>query len=166
MMISWSERVTEEAYLLNPSFCALLLWSSATDYKENKGIGLPFPLCFLVIPIILHKNTREALPRTISTPLATWIIGHSEALVGFINRTQSLVPFIREALLFGLSQNLFEFDSQGNIAPASRPKKLTRYSKDATAEARECLNKAAFVGRWFAESGTSATIMALWGVKP
>jgi len=35
-----------------------------------------------------------------------------------------------------------------------------------TAEARECVDRAGFLGRWFAAAGTTATIYAAWGVTP
>lgn len=59
-MIPWSKRTPEIANLLNPSFCAILLYSATFEYqKKAKNNSMPFPLLYLVLPIILHKSTRN-----------------------------------------------------------------------------------------------------------
>jgi hypothetical protein len=35
-----------------------------------------------------------------------------------------------------------------------------------TSEARECVDRAGFLGRWLATAGSPATILAAWGVVP
>lgn len=163
----WHERPTEEAHLLNPGFLSLLIWSAAGGFrKAAERDGMPFALAFVVAPITLHKATREALPRSPRTSLAAWLQENAFFHVGFADRAQALSPFVREALLFGAAQGLLGFGEGGHIVPGSRPRPLNRYLQESSDEVRDCLNRAAFVGKWLALAGSPSTVMALWGVRP
>jgi hypothetical protein len=165
-MNAWRERSAEEARLLNPAFLSLLLWSAASGYREAAGEDLPFELAFLIAPVILHKPTREALPRSPRTSLAAWIEEHSVARVGLAERAASLSPFVREALLFGAVQGLLRIGSGGRIAATPRPRPMARYLSRSSEEVLVCVKRAEFVARWFSLAGSVTTVMALWGVKP
>ena len=45
------------------------------------------------------------------------------------------------------------------------PRRLKSYDVAPDSEAAECLKKATFVGRWFADAGTTVTVLAAWDVK-
>jgi len=165
-MRSWAARSREEAYLLNPSFCALVAWSSAVGYQGDGGERMPYVLPFVAVSLTLHRPTRQALPRTVRTSMAAWVEENTYFRVGFAERARSLVPFVREALLFGAVHGLFAFDDERRLVPTPRPQTLRRYLQDATDEVRECVKKAEFVGKWLAASGSVETTMALWGVRP
>ena len=165
-MRAWAARSREEAYLLNPSFCALIAWSSAVGYQGGGSAAMPYVMPFLAVPLTLHRPTRQALPRSVRTSMPAWIEENTYFRVGFAERARSLVPFVREALLFGAVHGLFAFDDDRRLVPASRPRTLRGYLRAATDEVRECAKKAEFVGKWLAASGSVETTMALWGVKP
>lgn len=165
-MTTWAARSKEEAYLLNPSFCALIAWSSAVGYRGDSNQGMPYVLPFVAIPLTLHMRTRHALPRGVRTSMPAWIEENTYFRVGFAERARSLTPFVREALLFGTVHGLFAFDDEHRLVPGPRPRALTGYLRKATDEVMECVNKAEFVGKWLAASGSVETTMALWGVKP
>lgn len=165
-MRMWAARSREEAYLLNPSFCALIAWSSAIGYQGDGTQGMPYVLPFVAVPLTLHKPTREALPRTVRTSMMAWIEENTYFRVGFAERASSLAPFVREALLFGAVHGLFAFDNERRLVPAPRPRSLRGYLQDATDEVKDCVKKAEFVGKWLVASGSVETTMALWGVKP
>jgi len=162
----WAVRPTEEAYLLNPSFCALIAWSSALGYRRNGNDRMPYVLPFVSVPLTLHKPTRQALPRNVRTSMPAWIEENTYFRVGFAERARSLAPFVRDALLFGAVHGLFAFDDEHRLVPAPKPRALSGYLREATDEVEECVKKAKFVGRWLAASGSVETTMALWGVKP
>lgn len=166
-MSRWSVRPREVANLFNPSFCSLLLWGAANEYQLAKEpAGFPLIISFLVPPLTLHRPTRESLPNGITTSLPIWISEHADLLPGLADRTRDLVPFTREALLFGSLQNLFRIERHGEILPVPKIRSFNRYSEETTEEVRECLRKARFLGRWFARSGSPSTILALLGLQP
>jgi hypothetical protein len=157
-------RPREVANLFNPSFCSLLLWAAASEYQQVKNTGMPIVLSFIVPPLTLHKSTREALPNAITTSLTVWISEHADLLPGFADRTRDLLPFAREALLFGSIQDIFQVE--GELLTPTRLRGFNNYAEETTEEVRECLRKARFIGRWFARSGSPPTILALFGLQP
>lgn len=165
-MTAWSQRPTEERALLNPAFCGMLLWQASGGYATIANTGLAVEAAFLVLPLVLHRETREALPAAITTSLAVWLDQHPLIRARFPQRAQTLVPFSQEALLFGGLHGLLLF-ANGFVTPeAARRKVVNAVLKTGTDEVRACAKKAEFIGRWFAKAGTPATIMALMGVKP
>ena len=57
-MNKWDMRTHEVAYLLNPAFCGRILYSTIKTYNEILNRAFPFPLIYLVLPLVLHKQTR------------------------------------------------------------------------------------------------------------
>ena len=161
----WSRRPKEQARLLNPAFIAALIWASARGYRQVCSQGLPYSLVFIAIPVLLHKATREELPKTISASLATWMSEHPMVKVRFVERATAMVPLIKESILFGVHGQLIEMSSM-QINAARRPRAMAGFLREASKEVRECMSKSELVGRWFASHGDENTIMALWGVAP
>jgi hypothetical protein len=164
-MKRWEERTVEEAHLLNPAFCCAVLSASAVGYASEALAGLPFALSFLVLPTTLHKRTRESLPRDTRTSMAAWLQQNGEARVGFAQRVIAVRPHTREAILFGTIHGWLTL-SGGLLAPTVNERAINSSAQSLETEARECLRRATFVGKWFARAGNAATVMALWGVRP
>lgn len=160
-MKAWVDQPKEEAFLLNPPFCGLLLAAAVSEYGP-----MAVPLAFLVLPTVLHKRTRNALPRTIRTTFATWIQEHAEYRVLFAERTTSLKPHTRRGLVFAMNQDWLMSDSEGRLAATEDRNLYRQGTRVLDDEAQECLKKAHFVGRWFGRAGSPSTVMALWGVRP
>ncbi len=159
-------RFSEETRLFNPGFLAVIVWSAAAGFHETVQTGMPFLLAFVAVPAVLHKPTREGLPRTSKTSLAGWLEAYPIFRVGFADRARALAPYVREGILFGTIRGLIAISGGGRIVPSPRPRVLSSYLTEATDEVRDCVRKSAFLGKWFARAGSTTTIMALWGVKP
>ncbi|MFZ0913358.1 MAG: three component ABC system middle component [Candidatus Korobacteraceae bacterium] len=163
-MKPWSKRPVEVATLLNPAFCALLLRECVKGFVQKNPEGIPYPLLALLLPIVLHKFTRELLPAKISTKMHPWLQEHQDVRIGFAQRCAALVPYYREATLFGCTRALLAFTEAGLItAPplGNQPKLWGSHT-----EVAECLKQAHFVGRWFSGAGDVRTIYAMWGIRP
>jgi len=166
-MHPWPKRAPEEANLFNPAFCATLLTKTAGEFNAKTQRALPFALGFLVLPVVLHQSTRAALPASTVTSLLPWIQEHREQLVDFSIRVQRLRDITREAILFGLQHDMLAISERGEIMVGSKRTIVTEKRTGLfTDEARWCVDRAGFVGRWFAVAGTTATIYASWGVAP
>jgi hypothetical protein len=162
----WEERPTEVANLLNPAFTGAALRMAVSGYCGEASAGMPFELAFLVFPFALHESTRSRLPRAVSTLLHTWLQENRDVVVQFPERTRSLVPFTKEAILFTYQRDVLTVDDYGALHPGdAKLKKLASY-KSASNEVKEALGRAEFVGRWFALSGSPVTILTLLGVRP
>ena len=163
---AWSERPTELANLLNPAFTGAVLRFAVAGYLKEAQGGMPFELAFLVFPFCLHRATRSRLPRAVSTLLHTWLQENRDVLVLFPERSRSLVPFTKEAVLFACQREVLTVDDAGLLRPGDASLKGITAYKTASDEVKEATSRAEFVGRWFALSGTPVTIYTLLGVRP
>lgn len=152
--------------MLNPAFMGQLIERAATGHGERRQSGLPWPLVFLALPAVLHKPTRDALPRDTRTSMAAWTRDNALFVGSLVERARSLRPLITEGLLFSLAHGMVRHDS-GLLVPA----RLARRKhgdpwREPTDDFRDCATRAAFFGRWCAVSGLPATVFALWGIRP
>lgn len=161
-MLPWSQRPIE-ANLFNPAFCALVLRHAVDTYQKRALRGMDFSMAFVVLPVVLHKATRERLPNIITTKMHVWAQRHHEVRIGFASRMQNMVPVTKEAVLFGVQHGALRFNEEGAIVLGTST--LVDYAVESESEAAKCLKRATFVGRWFADAGTTATFLAAWGVK-
>lgn len=168
-MMSWEERATEDLALFNPSFCAILLWEAVEGYAAGpprRAHAEVEPL-YLVLPLVLHGETRRTLPRSARTSLASWVSTHPLLCLLIAERARVLVPFTREAINFGGRYSLLAWAQDGMITALPEwSQKIDDYRIRSTSEVQDCVKKAAFVGKWFRRTGDASTIMATLGVRP
>lgn len=165
-MKAWSERPAEVGNNFNPAFCGWLLREAVEGYAAVTATGLPFPMAFLVLPVVLHRPTRELLPRSAVTGLHPWLREHPEARIGLAERASHLGSITRESLLFLAAHGLVTLTDDatlvvsGNLGRGKAP--ILRGSE----QVKECVAKARMVGGWFAGGGDAATVFQMWGVRP
>lgn len=162
-MTPWDERPPEVAHLFNPAFCALLLRHAVKAYAKERGAGMVLGLAALVLPVLLHGRTRDALPATTGALLHIWLQANPEAQVGLTRRVRAIAPYTREAALFGLQRGVLAVSDGLLTAPKVR---LRAYDPAPGSETEDCVRRAGFLGKWFAKSGSTATVLALWGLRP
>jgi len=165
-MKAWTARPKEEAYLLNPAYCCTMLTAAICGYMSTKEEGISFPMAFMVLPIVLHKPTRDVLPPNIRTSMAAWLQENASARVLFYERLVSLKPHTREAIQFGMLLDWIVLRSVGILETRLKESDINRAIRQLTDEARECVMRARFLGKWLAAAGATSTTMAFWGVCP
>jgi hypothetical protein len=161
---AWSEQPLDEASLFNPAFCGVLLNRVAEGHHFELGSGLPFALAFVALPLVLNQSMREELPHSVASVMSAWLLDRPDIPLTFPEQARWFVPVTKQALLFACQHGLIGFE-RTRVLPASKvrvAKALLNQSDDL----RDSLNRAAFVGRWFARAGDAQTIMAHWGVAP
>ena len=165
-MTPWSRRSREERTLLNPAFCACLLWHATQGYAGAHHGLLSFEEAFLILPIALHKETREALPRDTRTSLAVWLEDNPLVRGRIASRARLLVPFTKEGIIFGGLYGLIRLE-EGRLQGASAWRRsVGRMLRSSSDEVRMCSKRAEFAGKWFAQAGNAPTVLALIGVRP
>lgn len=164
MTKAWHERPIEEAHLLNPAFCCATVTSSVIGYTSVKNDGMPFPLAFMILPIVLHKPTRDLLPRDTRTSLPAWMQDNTSARILFYERVVLMRQYTREAIVFGSIHNWLAFQENGNLKSTIRD--ADKAFKKLHDEAKECVLRAGFLGKWLALAGSAQTVMTLWGIRP
>jgi hypothetical protein len=129
-------------------------------------VALSFETSFLVLAIVLDRETRESLPRAVTTSLTVWLEENALARSRIAERSRTLMPFTKEALTFGGLHGLLLLKA-GVVRPNLDWKnKVTASINASSDEVRVCAKRAEFVGRWFSKAGSAATVMALMGVRP
>lgn len=164
-MRDWINRSPEVAALLNPAFCAFLISSGLDAYIKNEKEGAPFLFPFIMLPLVLHKPTRQMFPRTTRTTFSSWITNADTAIakVGFAERARNLVPYIQESLTFAIQNRSLLITDAGLLKSVSPARKSI---PNATQEVNECVRASIMCGKWFSMVGDFKTAMALLGVRP
>ncbi|MEU2168050.1 three component ABC system middle component [Micromonospora chersina] len=160
-MTAWADRPPIVAAMLNPALIAAILASTADGYRKESGQTLPWPLSFIVVPLVLHRGTRQALPSSTRTHLATWTSKHPLLRAGFPPRAQGLVQPVKEGLRFGLAHGVLSLEGDGLQGKIRRPRGF-----QMPEELADILRRASFVGRWLAKIDNTATVFAVFGVTP
>lgn len=111
----WEERPITTANLLNPAFCGEIIRRCAKSYSDEIQKPFPFVLTFILLPIVLHKVTREVLPRDTRKSLHAWLEENPSVKIGFAGRCQQMIPFTKEAFAFLLKYKAIKLDENGNI---------------------------------------------------
>lgn len=155
-------RVPEAQALLNPAFGAYLL--ACGVHAANRAEAhrpLPWPAAFLVLPLVLPEDTRQALPARTSRSLAAWLADHPQQRALFPDRAAALTPYTRASMRTALRHQVLQITGQGLRCPRA-PRKA---APDNGTEVADCAKKAAIIGRWLAAVDL-ATAFRLLGVRP
>jgi len=161
----WDKRSIFTSNLLNPAFCGEVIRRTLVQYcKDSKKEGLPFSLAFFILPILLHKETRNHLPRSKRTKLHEWLTNNEELKLIIVPRIRYLTPYTRESLLFLFGHGIIEFNSDGEIVPLIvRSKKI---HQDYTEEIKGIFNAAEKLGSWIHTFPSEKITYTFFGIKP
>ncbi len=159
----WNERPFEIRNLFNPAFCSVIILRALQGFEEVDESGMPFSLAILVLPICLHKGTRQILLDRSRSYFLKTITDNPQVILGFADRTQSLFPYTLEALGFSMQLQSFEVTETGRLRIKERG---IRNKIDGTQETIDCQRVARIVGKNFAKIGDRVTIYTTLGVKP
>ncbi|MGX4806899.1 three component ABC system middle component [Bradyrhizobium guangdongense] len=161
-----SDLSLESRRLLNPAFAGLILIRAVIGFHREAKNGFPFIYSYLVLPLVLHPETRERLPQAIVTRLPTWAERNGELTARLPRRVADLAPATREALFLAATTNLIALGRGATISASIPEKTLSAFEKNNPSdEVAACLSKANFVGRWLATSGTVPTVLTVLGVQ-
>lgn len=124
---------------------------------------MDYGLAFLVLPVVLHRATREALPLRTNSKFHIWIQAHEEVQVGLAKRMAAMVPTIKESLLFAIQHQALELNPEGMLVAPSL--QFAPIEPPGPSDILECLERATFLGKWFGALGNASTILTAWGVQ-
>ena len=163
--LTWAERPVEEARIFNPAFCGELIGRTVGEYHRTRQAALGMVTAFLILPLTLHKPTREALPRRANTAYAGWVAEHLVLLAEMPDRTRRLRAVSREAMLFAVRHQLLAIEG-GGLLPGAKPVRFRARLAVSTDEVNAVRSAAGLLGRWFAGQGTQTSILRGMGVAP
>src|SRR5262249_46540665 len=120
---------------------------------------------FLLLPIALHKRTRDLLPGNSSSAFVGWVADKKPMLAELPERVLRLMPVTKEAVLFSLQNQVLTFEA-GGLQPGKKKIALRVRVEPSTNDSDEARKAAALLGRWFAAQGSTSSIMHGFGVTP
>ncbi|TPE42166.1 three component ABC system middle component [Pontibacter mangrovi] len=161
---AWQDRSVITANLLNPAFCGEVLRRTIESYNLKSSNKFPFALAYLILPLVLHKGTREKMPLRSTTYFHSWVEENEHLLLEFPQRLISLKPYTKEALMFLLNHGSAAINDNGSIEVAPyRRKSLTG---SGTEEVKEIFRKAELLGKWMSLTGNQQTIFMFLKIRP
>ncbi|MEP2781097.1 MAG: three component ABC system middle component [Pseudoruegeria sp.] len=167
MLEVWRKRPTEEANLFNPAFLGSLLYEQSKEYLKHTSLGLPLTYASLCISVVLHGPTRDRLPYSTVTSLYEWLQDNEDVQIGLAARVQGVQPYLKEALRFGLRKNILVLSNGHSLIIGEVKAHFPAgFIRDTTAETKEIIDRNKFMARWFAKSGSEASVIAAWGLRP
>ncbi len=162
-MRRWDQRPFEIRNLFNPAFCGLVLFRAMQSYEEEDDRGMPFSLTLLVLPLCLHKDSREVIATSIRSYLLKITEKNPQVLVGFADRAAAMLPYAFEGFGLLMERGCISVADDGRLQTV--PDKV-RKSVTGTDESKSCQRAARFVGKEFARIADRVTVYTTFGVRP
>ncbi len=162
-MKRWNQRPFEIRNLFNPAFCGLVLFRALHGFEEQDARGMPFSLSLLVLPLCLHKDSREVIAGSPRAYLLKTTEKNQQVVVGFADRVTQMLPYAFEG--FGLLMERGCIAVAGNGRIQTVPGKV-RKAVSGTDETVSCQKVARIVGRDFARIADRATVYTTFGIRP
>ncbi len=162
-MTTWYRRPIEIRNLFNPAFCALVLCRSFNGFEESNEGGMPFSLSLLVLPLCLHKESREIINGNNRSYLLKVIERNPQLVVGFETRVTNMLPFTFEGLGLAMQFGCIQVEKTGSIKGIPETVQKTVSGTDET----KAIQRAArTIGKGFAETIDRVTIYTSLGIRP
>lgn len=162
-MKRWDLRPFEIRNLFNPAFCGLVLYRALRGYEEEDTRGMPFSLTLLVLPLCLHKDSRELIASSSRSYLLKTIEKNQQIMVGFADRVTQMMPYAFEAFGLLMERECITVTADGRIQTVD---KKVRKTVDGTTESVTCQRVARVVGKEFARIADRATVYTTFGIRP
>ncbi|WP_219618140.1 MULTISPECIES: three component ABC system middle component [Brevibacterium] len=148
--------------ILNPALIAASIQWASHRFRTTSKQLMPWEYSFLVVPLVFHQLTRQALPQTSATHLPVWINNNQNVLAGFPNRSRKFVPHVREGIRYGLRSGQITLNDGGTLRASMR----SGVKLHEETELRGILSSAATFGGILSKSGSSVNIFTQFGVSP
>lgn len=162
-MKRWDQRPFEIRNLFNPAFCGLILCRAMRSYEKTDPLGMPFSLSLLVLPLCLHKDSREVMAANSRNNLLKITEKNPLVLVGFADRVTAMLPYTFEGFGLLMERGCISVADNGRLQMI--PNKV-RESDKGTDEIVSCQRVARFVGKEFAHIVDRVTIYTTFGIRP
>ena len=162
-MKRWDQRPFEIRNLFNPAFCGLVLFRGLHGYEEEDARGMPFSLSLLVLPLCLHKDSREVIASSPRSYLLKTTEKNQQVVVGFADRVTHMMPYAFEGFSLLMERGCIAIADDGRIQTV--PNKVRKTVK-GTDETVSCQKVARIIGREFARIADRVTVYTTFGIRP
>jgi len=162
-MKPWNSRPREIRNLFNPAFCGLVLVRGVEGFTETAHRPMPFSLTLLILPLCLHKRTRDQIKEARRAYFTKILQEHPEIRVDLAQRSRGLLPYTMEAFAYLMACGAIIVDESGSIVVR---KNTVRKSIVGTQDTKDCQAVARSLGRKLALINDRVTIYSTLGIRP
>jgi hypothetical protein len=162
-MKPWSQRPREVRNLFNPAFCGLVLARGMEGFTETANRPMPFSLTLLILPLCLHKRTRDQIKEANRAYLTNILQDHPEIRVDLAQRARGLLPFTMEAFGYLMACGVITVDDAGAVV---LKQDSVRKSIIGSQDTKDCQTVARSLGRKLASLNDRVTIYTTLGIRP
>ena len=159
----WNQRPREIRTLFNPAFCGLVIARALEGFHEAASRPMPFSLTLLILPLCLHKRTRDQIKEGNRSYFTKILQDHPEIRVDLARRTRSFLPYTMEAFAYLSSYGVIDVDQSGCIVFRDN---TVRKSIIGSQDTKDCQTVARSLGRKLALINDRATIYTTLGIRP
>lgn len=113
--------LSKEIYIVqNPALCSLLIWRFICGFANKNENPTPFPLLFIVLPMILNEEIREIISstfqssglRTFADKFAKSSISKSDLILSIHGKSLNLRELTLDSIKLALSSKLISLDAK------------------------------------------------------
>lgn len=162
-MKTWNLRPPEIRTLFNPAFCGLVLAHGIKGYNQDTKSQIPFSLTLLILPLCLHKRTREQILENKQSYLTKIIEMHPDIRVNLANRTKGLFPYTMEGFAYLMKSGLIQIDEGGGVILIK--KSIVNILKGSQ-DTQDCQRAAILIGKKFGKVKDKVTVYTTLGIRP
>jgi len=162
-MKPWSQRPREVRNLFNPAFCGLVLARGVEGFAEAANRPMPFSLTLVILPLCLHKRTRDQLKEANRSYLTNILEEHPEIRIDLAQRARGLFPYTMEAFGYLMACGVITVDDAGAIALRD---KTVRKAIGGSQDTKDCQTVARSLGKKLGLLNDRATIYTTLGIRP
>lgn len=138
-------RAPEAMALFNAVLTSELIVNACWAKSQQGLTGLSWPTAYLILPLTLHPETRDSLPRDRRITLARWAVRNPDLLADMEYRVANMTLPTKRAIRHGLRTKRLGLDGT-NLVALVRPKST---KSTWPAELKDSINAARFCGQWF-----------------
>lgn len=138
-------RPPEAVALFNTVLTSELLVNACWAKAQRGTTGLAWPAAYLILPLTLHPETRDSLPRDRRITLARWAVRNHDLLADMEYRVANMALPTKRAIRHGLRAGRLGLDGT-NLVALARPKGAT---SQWPTELSDSVKAARFCGQWF-----------------
>lgn len=125
MMIKDVESLNEAEIVQNPALGAALLWMFSLAYaKACDGPGVPMPVMFIVLPILLDEHTRDVASTTRTNSglnkFSLKLLTKKEDLLSIHSRMLRLRMLTLKSLSLAIAKGLLEIEVSNALVRTKR----------------------------------------------
>jgi hypothetical protein len=151
--------------LLNPAYCCSILSRYVHSYAASSGSGLPYPLIFLCLPLVLHENTcRKINEYSLPHGLHSFVTKNPFILIELGRRIDGFLLVTQKTLLFGTTSGVL-FVEPKHLAISSKDEFVRQVKatfKDKIPGPHQAAHR---LGNWFSQL-TIAEVFLFLGIQP